>query len=163
VNAITGTNGLSAAKPDASLARRERQARLMLRLVFSIAGLALALTILARLTGIGTDLHPLGAPIASHAVTIIETADKSVVFSDAVAGKVLLSYDAGRGGFFRSVLRAFALKRRAAGIAPEAPFDVTRWESGRITLSDPATGHRVPVDSFGPGVTRMFAPLVAGN
>jgi hypothetical protein len=37
---------------------------------------------------------------------------------------------------------------------------VTRWESGRVTLNDPATGHQVPVDAFGPMVTKMFAPLV---
>jgi putative photosynthetic complex assembly protein len=139
---------------------RERQAWLMIRLVFAIAGLALLLTILATFTGIGTERVVRGAPVSVAAITIIEQPDHRLIMAHAPAGAVIAEYGPAKGGFLRGFLRAFALKRDAAHVPATAPFEITRWESGRITLTDTATGHRIPVDTFGPGVTRAFAPLV---
>jgi putative photosynthetic complex assembly protein len=138
---------------------RERQARLMIKLVFMIAGLALLLTVLAKATGIGTERVARGEPVASVAVTLVQLEDGQFVFAHAPSGEVIKQYSPAQGGFLRSVVRAFSLKRNAGGVDAATPYEITQWSSGRITLDDPSTGHRVPLDSFGASVTRMFAPL----
>jgi putative photosynthetic complex assembly protein len=140
-------------------ALRERQAVLMIKLVFLIAALAIALTVLARLTGIGTELVARGAPVEARAITLIQHADGHLVMADAMTGAVHSDSTPVQGGFLRGVVRAFSLKRNAQGVPQEAPYAVTRWDSGRVTLNDLSTGHQVPLDSYGPSVSRIFEPL----
>ncbi|NJR13170.1 MAG: hypothetical protein HC779_01175 [Phyllobacteriaceae bacterium] len=139
---------------------RERQARLMIRLVFGIAGLALLLTVLAKVTGLGTDLHPRGAVMAEQAVTIISGENGRLMMALSPSGQIVIDLAPTQGGFLRGLVRAFSLKRNAQGVAEQTPYTVTRWESGRITLEDAATSHSVPLDSFGPGVLKDFEALV---
>jgi hypothetical protein len=121
-----------------SVASGQRQAKLMIKIILAVACLGLVLASLGRFTG-----------------------DDAVALRSVETGQIVVAFDKGHGGFLRSAIRAFGLKRNQMKIAPATPFMVTRWESGRVTLNDPSTGHQVPVDSFGPMVTKMFAPLVA--
>jgi putative photosynthetic complex assembly protein len=144
-------------------AKRERQARMLIKFLAALAGFALLLTLLAQTTGIGAAKTDHGQPIATYDVTMIEASDGGVALRSAKDGSVLVGFDKGRGGFFRGAIRAFSLKRHQLNVAPEVPFTVTRWESGHITLTDKGTGHQIPVDAFGPTVTAMFAPLVGAK
>jgi putative photosynthetic complex assembly protein len=143
-------------------ALRERQAVLMIKLVFLIAALAIVLTVLARLTGIGTELVDRGVPVEARAITLIQHPDGHLVMADATTGVVYSDSTPVQGGFLRGVVRAFSLKRNAQGVPQSAPYAVTQWDSGRITLNDLSTGHQVPLDSYGPSVSRIFTPLFAG-
>jgi putative photosynthetic complex assembly protein len=143
-----------------SVAAGQQQARLMIKIIASVACLALALASLARFTGIGAERIDHGNAVATYPVTIMVDAKDAVAMKSIDTGQVIVGFDKGHGGFLRNTIRAFDLKRHQMNIEPQAPYIVTRWESGRITLNDPATGHQVPVDSFGPMVTKMFAPLV---
>jgi putative photosynthetic complex assembly protein len=144
-----------------SVASGQRQARVMLKIILTVACFGLVLASLGKFTGIGAAKVVNGAVVASYPVTMMVEADNAVALRSVETGKIIVSFDKGRGGFLRSSIRAFGLKRNQMKIAPATPFVVTRWESGRITLNDPSTSHQVPVDSFGPTVTKMFAPLVA--
>jgi putative photosynthetic complex assembly protein len=159
-NGRTATPGI---RINADRAALIRQSHIMMRMVFGIAGLALALTIIAMATGSGRLTGERGAVSNSVPVTIIEKADGRLTFARADDGTVISDFGLAEGGFLRGVKRAFALKRGAQGIDASAPYAVTLWESGRITLEDPSTGHSVPLDSFGPSVTAMFVPLLGGN
>jgi putative photosynthetic complex assembly protein len=143
-----------------TVADGQRQARLMIKIIATVACVALVLAVIGKFTGIGADRVVNGAVVETHRVTMMIGADDSVTLKSVETGAVIVGFDKGHGGFLRGAIRAFGLKRNQMKIAPDAPFVVTRWESGRITLNDPATGHQVPVDSFGPMVTKMFAPLV---
>ncbi|MCU0832301.1 MAG: putative photosynthetic complex assembly protein PuhC [Rhizobiaceae bacterium] len=139
---------------------RERQARLMIKIVFGIAGLALALAVLAQTTGIGAEKVVRGQPVQSRLVTIMAEPDGALVMRDAASGATLARHAPGEGGFMRGLIRALSLRRDAQHVAPATPYELRRWDSSRITLNDPATGHQLPLDTFTPAVTRMFAPLV---
>jgi putative photosynthetic complex assembly protein len=143
-----------------SVASGQRQARLMIKIIASIAMLALVFAIVGKFTGIGADRVVNGAVVATYPVTMMLDADDAVALKSAETGAVIVGFDKGHGGFLRGAIRAFGLKRHQMNIAPAAPYVVTKWESGRVTLNDPSTGHQVPVDAFGPMVTKMFAPLV---
>ena len=146
-----------------SVASGQRQARVMLRIILAVACFGLVLASLGRFTGIGAERVVNGAIVATYSVTMMVEGDDAVALRSVETGDIIVDFDKGRGGFLRSAIRAFGLKRNQMKIAPATPFEVTRWESGRVTLNDPATGHQVPVDSFGPTVTKMFAPLVAAK
>jgi putative photosynthetic complex assembly protein len=155
--------------PDGNFAKNEftqpavanqRQARVMIKIILAVACLGLAFVTLGKLTGLGTERVVNGAVVAAYPVTMMLEADDAVALRSVETGQIIVGFDKGRGGFLRNAIRAFGLKRNQMNVPPQIPFVVTRWESGRITLNDPATNHQVPVDSFGPMVTKMFAPLV---
>jgi putative photosynthetic complex assembly protein len=144
-----------------SVASGQRQAKLMIKIILAVACFGLVLASLGKFTGIGAERVVNGAVVANYPVTMMVEADDAVALRSVETGQIVVAFDKGHGGFLRSAIRAFGLKRNQMKIAPASPFMVTRWESGRVTLNDPSTGHQVPVDSFGPMVTKMFAPLVA--
>lgn len=138
----------------------QHQARLMIKIIASVAALALVFAMVGKFTGLGADRVVNGAVVATYPVTMMIEGDDAVALKSVETGAVIVGFDKGHGGFLRGAIRAFGLKRHQMNIEPQAPYVVTRWESGRITLNDPATNHQVPVDAFGPTVTKMFAPLV---
>ncbi len=56
----------------------------------------------------------------------------------------------GEAGFVRGTLRGLARERKRQGLGPEQPFELIGRADGRMTLVDPATGHIVDLESFGP-------------
>lgn len=65
----------------------------------------------------------------------------------------------GEQGFLRGALRTLARERLRRGIGPSEPFVLSGHDSGRLTLSDPVTGTRIALESFGPSNVAVFAPL----
>ena len=63
----------------------------------------------------------------------------------------------GENGFFRGALRGLARERRRAGLGSEQPFQLIGRADGRLTLTDPATGQRIDLESFGPTNAAVFA------
>ena len=66
----------------------------------------------------------------------------------------------GQAGFVRGTLRGLARERRARGLGPEQPFQLIGRADGRLTLSDPATGRTVDLESFGPTNASVFAQML---
>ena len=66
----------------------------------------------------------------------------------------------GEQGFLRGVLRGFARSRHLDNLSPVAPFRLTRWSDGRLTLDDPADGRHVELIAFGPTNAGVFAKLL---
>lgn len=65
----------------------------------------------------------------------------------------------GEQGFLRGTLRTLARERLRRGMGPSQPFVLSGHANGRLTLSDPATGTRIALESFGPSNVAVFAPL----
>jgi putative photosynthetic complex assembly protein len=65
----------------------------------------------------------------------------------------------GEQGFLRGALRTLARERLRRGMGPSEPFLLSGHSNGRLTLSDPATGTRIALESFGPSNVAVFAPL----
>jgi len=66
---------------------------------------------------------------------------------------------AGEEGFMRGALRVLARERHRRGLGPAQPFVLTAHAGGRLILSDPATGVRIALESFGPAQVATFARL----
>ncbi|MCW2316014.1 putative photosynthetic complex assembly protein [Rhodoblastus acidophilus] len=88
-----------------------------------------------------------------------DQADGGIAVTDADSGAVLSMVAPGTNGFLRSTMRGFAHARTLGGIGPQAPFALTRWNDGTLSLIDDTTGRRVDLDAFGPNQSASFAKL----
>ncbi len=128
------------------------------------AGLLLGTAILAagvgRWTGAGTVRMPESRPIVTALLAFEDRPDGSVAVFEVNEGSERARYAPGDGGFVRGVLRGLARERKRQGLDHRTPFELTRWEDGRLSLSDLATGRRVEIDAFGPDNVRPFLALL---
>jgi putative photosynthetic complex assembly protein len=69
----------------------------------------------------------------------------------------------GQAGFLRGTLRALARERRLDKLGPDAPFRLSAWPDGRLTLDDTATGQRIELEAFGSDNAAVFARLLAAR
>ena len=111
-------------------------------------------------TGIGVVRQEAGRPIAIRDITITRAPDDRVVVTDISTGAVIAAYPADEGGFVRGSLRAFERMRDVAAAPKDAPYRLIRWETGRVSLSDTATGERIYLDAFGRDNAAAFAALL---
>ncbi len=130
---------------------------------------AIAAVVVVTLLGVaavrlsGVAIHaPDAAPVASRSLRFEDGADGSVAVLDAKTGREVDRVQ-GEAGFLRGALRALARERRLRNLGSEAAFDLIARADGRLTLSDPATGERIDLESFGPTNAAAFARLLTLN
>lgn len=83
--------------------------------------------------------------------------DGAIAVLEAASGQELDSIAPRSDGFIRGVLRGLLRARRIDSLDRDAPFVLARAASGRLQLSDPLTGRRIDLDSFGPTNAAAFA------
>jgi putative photosynthetic complex assembly protein len=108
------------------------------------------------LTGIGARA-PVSTPVSERLLRFLDGPDGSVLVYDANAAAKPITVATGQNGFLRGVLRGFARTRKADGVGDEAPFLLTAWADGRLTLQDPSTGRHADLEAFGPTNVAVFA------
>lgn len=133
------------------------------RWVLFCAGGLIAFSLIAvglvRLTGNGPDQRAAAAQ-AERALRFEDRPDGGISVIDGRSGAMLAVLQ-GEQGFVRGALRALTRERHARGIGSEQPFQLIARTDGRLTLSDPATGSRVDLESFGPTNAGAFARFLA--
>jgi putative photosynthetic complex assembly protein len=114
---------------------------------------------LVRITGNGPD-QLAAAVTQERSLRFLDRTDGGVDVIDARSGDSVAVLH-GEQGFVRGALRALARERQARQLGPEQPFVLTAHADNRLTLSDPATGERIDLESFGSANTGDFARLLA--
>jgi putative photosynthetic complex assembly protein len=124
---------------------------------------AIGLTLLLVLGGVGSmrlsGFSPAQAPgavLAERTLAFADTHDGAVRVSDAASGEVLAVMQ-GEQGFLRGVLRGLARERRAHHVGATPPYRLSLHDDGRLIISDPSTGQRIDLASFGPDNAAVFA------
>ena len=96
---------------------------------------------------------------------------RALIFRDGPSGAIAV-YDQGakdpfavlpREGntFMASALRLMGQNRELRTKAgPEAPFTLTLWSDGKLSLSDTATGDTLELAAYGPTNAKTFAQLL---
>ena len=108
----------------------------------------------------GVSIHePDAAAVVVRALRFEDRADGSIAVIDARSGRQIESVQ-GEAGFIRGALRALARERRKHDLGPGPAFELIGRADGRLTLSDPATGARIDLESFGPANASNFARLL---
>jgi putative photosynthetic complex assembly protein len=93
--------------------------------------------------------------LAERRLAFADAADGAVQVRDATSGQPVARM-AGEQGFLRGVLRGLARERRALGVPAEQPYVLTLHADARLLITDPATGGRIDLASFGPDNAAVF-------
>lgn len=101
-------------------------------------------------------------PLAERMLHFTDRADGAVVVSDARTGAEVAVIGREGGGFIRGVMRGLARERRMHHRGAVAPFRLTQWRDGALSLTDTATGRIIELGSFGPDNRAAFARLLQG-
>lgn len=127
---------------------------------------AVLLAVLIGVAGVrlsGVDIrNPDAEPVASRSLRFEDRPDGSVAVLDAQSGLQIDSIQ-GEAGFLRGALRAMARERRKQGLGAGPAFELIARADGRLTLTDPATGERIDLESFGPTNAGNFARLLTAT
>jgi putative photosynthetic complex assembly protein len=111
----------------------------------------------------GASIHtPDAAAVAVRALRFEDRPDGSIAVIDARSGRQIESVQ-GEAGFIRGALRALARERRKHGLGSGPAFELIGRADGRLTLSDPATGARIDLESFGPTNASSFVRLLSST
>lgn len=130
---------------------------------------ALAMILLSMGLAAGARHHHLQVaaeqPAASPAresvdLRFADQPDGSIAVLSATTGQSIHSVPPRSNGFVRGVLRGLFRVRKLEAIDREQSFRLARENDGRLTLSDPQTGRRIDLGSFGPTNQAAFADML---
>ena len=129
---------------------------------------ALAATTAARIAQLPPAAVPATVRASENARVVItrslrfsDRADGAVVIEDVAAGRVAGTVaPLTKSGFVRSVMRGMARDRRMRGLGADAPFDLTLWSDGQLSLVDSLTGRALELGAFGPTNRDAFLALL---
>lgn len=119
-----------------------------------LVGLALLAVSTLRLRGFDPAQAP-GPVVSERRLAFADTSDGAVLVRDAQSGAAVARMS-GEQGFLRGVLRGLARERRALGVPAERPYVLTLHADARLLITDPATGQRIDLASFGPDNAAVF-------
>jgi putative photosynthetic complex assembly protein len=121
---------------------------------------ALAVAFGARLSDVGTTHLDYTRPSATRDLLFEDRSDGSISVKDADTREQIGEIVPGNDGFVRTVMRIIARERLIAGGAKSEPFTLIRWDNGRLTISDPATGRKTELVGFGASNEEAFAKFL---
>lgn len=146
--------------------RHEDDIQIPRGLLFALAALA-AFTIAAVLWGRATEtglvMVPEATAVESRTLYFTDTADGDLVVTDAMSGQMVALLSAGQDGFIRGVLRGLTRGRAVSREEGDDALALTRWDDGRLSISDPVTGERFDLNAFGTDNLAAFARLLASR
>jgi putative photosynthetic complex assembly protein len=134
--------------------------RPILRVAVAMIVLVFTMAILATRFGIGKSADVYANVVAQRSLVFEDAADGGILVKDGETGEVALTLPSGTNGFLRGALRAMADRRRIGEKPYDAPFVLSAWQDGRVTIEDPQTGQRIAVSSFGPTQVKSFVSLL---
>jgi putative photosynthetic complex assembly protein len=136
--------------------------RMPMPLVLAIALVCgtLAVAAGARLSNVGTNRLDYSRPATTRDLLFEDVSDGSIAIRDANTREQIGEIVPGNDGFVRAVMRLLARERLLVGGNKATPFTLTRWENGRLTIGDPATGKKTELVGFGATNEKAFAKFL---
>jgi putative photosynthetic complex assembly protein len=135
--------------------------RAMLIAAALLIGVTLLSVSLARTLQIKSGETPSAKVVQQHQLRFADRPGGGVLVTDARSGRVIREFEPGSNGFLRGVMRGLARERKRDQLGEETPFVLTHWSDGRLSIEDPANGHRIELEAFGRTNMQVFADLLA--
>ena len=131
-------------------------------LVFATALIAMTIggAAIAKHSGIGRLAPAISQPEGAVALRFEDQPDGSVLVRRGTDGATLARIAPQTNAFLRATVRGLARERERSGIGAATPFVLTAWRDGRLSLDDPTTGRRIPLEAFGETNAGVFAALL---
>jgi putative photosynthetic complex assembly protein len=99
-------------------------------------------------------------PVAERQLLFADTKDGQVLVIDAATNASIAAIGTEGSGFIRGVMRGLARERRQHHGGSAAPFRLSSWPDGALTLTDDTTGRVIELGSFGPTNRAAFAAFL---
>jgi putative photosynthetic complex assembly protein len=121
---------------------------------------SLAIVSLARLTHYQPAQPEASSIVSREDLRFADRRDGAITIYASDGDRLVDTLPPGTNGFVRGVMRGLARDRRAEHVGEEAPFRLTRWANGRLSLDDPSTGRHVDLEVFGITNSGAFADIL---
>jgi putative photosynthetic complex assembly protein len=121
---------------------------------------ALAVVTLARLTGYQPMQPDASTVVTQEDVRFEDRRNGAIAIYSGQSDRLVDTLAPGTNGFVRGVMRGLARDRRAEHIGERAPFRLTHWANGRLSLDDPSTGRHIDLEVFGMTNAGAFAEIL---
>lgn len=139
---------------------QEIRARSPMIAAAALLAIALGIIGLVRMEGTPGPVPAEGRAVAARDLFFEDRDDGGITVRDARSGAEVADLAPGTNGFVRATLRGLVRERKRGELGPAAPFRVTRWAEGRLTLEDTATGRVVDLLAFGQTQVETFQSLL---
>ncbi len=138
---------------------REMVPRALVRAMFGLMALALAIVAYAQISGHPNTGVLVEAPVVQSRTVTLEPRGLGTydVFED---GTRIASSDDNLGGFYGVIGRILERRRMVHGADPAAPVDIVRRTNGNIAVLDPETDFTIELIGYGADNIAAFAKLL---
>lgn len=120
----------------------------------------LAATLTARLTGYSMSSVPDAAVVDVRELGFRDLPNGVVEVFEWNSNASIARIPSGEGAFLRGVVRSLVRQRRGLDSGIASMFELTRYDDGRLVLSDPSTKEKVDLVAFGATNIAVFAELM---
>lgn len=131
------------------------------------AAAVVVLSVVIAMNFIGTqtvDLTLKRTAVLTRPLIFRDAPDGAIAVYDQGAGEPFIVLPRQGNTFMASALRLLGQSRQLRSKAgPEAPFILTLWSDGKMSLSDPATGDTLELAAYGPTNAKTFAQLLPAS
>ncbi len=132
--------------------------------LFGAAATLAALLVIVAMDVAGTktvDLTPQRTATMTRALVFRDAPNGGMAVYDQGAGQPFVVLPREGNTFMASAIRILGERRTLKTKAgPEAPFILTLWNDGKLSLSDPATGDNLELAAFGQTNAATFFQLL---
>ncbi|MFD1342164.1 photosynthetic complex assembly protein PuhC [Litorisediminicola beolgyonensis] len=132
----------------------------MVRLVFAMILLSLAITGFAVWSGRPLEATPPESAVVSERVLFLSGDLSGAARVLDATGTVIADLGPQEGGFIAGIERVLVRERTKARVAIDGPIRLIRTENGRLAITDPSTGWRADLMGFGADNAATFARLL---
>lgn len=123
--------------------------------------LAFGMALLGSVADFGSYRMAESPIVESRLINIVNARDFTATVTDATDGSLIKVAKANQEeGFVWGAVNGLSYGRKLGKAPLDAPYELARRADGRLTLTDPTTGQKVFLDSFGPGNAVAFARLL---
>ena len=126
-----------------------------------VIAVALVSAATAQLTGFTASPEPDSTRVESITLRFEDRPNGGIAILSAKDGSIIEVLPPQSNGFIRGALRGLVRERKQEDLGNAAPFTLTRWTDGRLSLTDTATDQRIYLDAFGRTNRNAFAEILA--
>ena len=126
--------------------------------IFVVLSLAVSMNLIGTQT---VDLSQQRTAVVTRPLIFRDGAGGAIAVYDQGASEPFVVLPREGNTFMASALRLMGQNRELRTKAgPEAPFTLTLWSDGKLSLSDTATGDTLELAAYGPTNAKTFAQLL---
>ncbi len=137
--------------------------RIVLRAAIALMVVSVLAAVWGRQTGQGVMLTAPATAAEERHLSFTDAPDGVLRIADATSGQVVALLSTGQDGFIRGVLRGLSRGRAVNRMTGGDVYVLTRWDDGRLSITDPVSGERFDLNAFGSDNLRAFAQLLTSQ